>query len=81
MSFLKITVDNNERLVNTDQIIEVHLHESALYFRMVDDITFSLPFRHEVALARAYEKLCRYLEAQEFPPASVYKDLGPRTVG
>lgn len=81
MGFLKIVVDNNKRIVNTDQIIEVQLHESALYFRMVDDTTFSIPFEHEEALARAYDKLCKHLDAHEFPPQSVYQNLGPRTVG
>ena len=81
MSFLKIVVDNNKRLVNTDQIIEVKLHESSLYFRMVDDTTFSIPFDHEDALTRSFDKLSRHLDAHEFPPASVYKDLGPKTLG
>jgi hypothetical protein len=81
MAFLELKIGNDMHLVNTEHIVDVHVSGNSIYFLMVNNGTFTLPYEDDYRAGRVFEELSITLKSEKFPSQSVYESRGLRDVG
>ena len=81
MAFLELKIGSEMHLVNTEHITDVHVSGNSIYFLMINNGTFTLPYEDAYRAERVFEELSIALKADKFPPQSVYESRGLRDVG